>query len=258
MSNGSSNVNARIVGNAGNISDLGEFIAKTVRGSDLYVGKVVAFVHAKGTSSRVPSKNMRTLGNMPLFCHAIENARNASLVDAVVIDSDSDEILKIGEKHGAIPLKRPEELANNMTTGDDLAYWQAANYPLSDIVLQVIPTAPFLTSESVDRAITILKENPDVDSVAGVYEEALYTWTDGRPDYYKPDGTIPNSVDLGKTVYETTGLYANHTKACLLTKRRLNPDNCRPCVLSKIESTDINTMEDFEFAEILWNGMHKK
>lgn len=222
-----------------------------------FSGKVIAFVHAKGTSLRVPSKNMRNLGDKPLFCHAIENAKSSSLVDIVVIDSDDDQILKIGKEYGAICIKRPEALATNLATGDDLAYWQASNFPLSNIVVQVIPTAPFLTGRSIDRAIQMLKDNPDLDSVAGVYEEALYIWVNGAPGYYKLDGTIPNSVDLEKTVYETTGMYANHTKAVLKTKKRLNPYNCQPCILNKIETVDINTMEDFEFADIVWKGVHK-
>lgn len=219
--------------------------------------QVVAFVHAKGTSTRVPSKNLRILGDKPLFCHAIENALNAKMVDSVVIDSDSEEILKIGEKYGAIPLLRPKELANNLATGDDLAYWQASNYPDSNIVLQVIPTAPFLHSGSIDDAINLLLTNPEKDSVAGVYEDAFYTWVNGKPAYFKSDGSIPNSFELAKTIYETTGLYVNYTKAVLQTKRRLNPEKCLSKLLSKIESIDINTPEDFEFAEIIWKGLHK-
>ena len=58
-------------------------------------------------------------------------------------------------------------------------------------------------------------------------------------------------------VYETTGIYVNYTRAVLKTKKRLNPDNCLPCILNKIETVDINIMEDFEFAEIVWKGIHK-
>lgn len=221
-----------------------------------YKDKVIAVVHAKGTSTRIPSKNMRILGDKPLFCHAIMNARRASLVDAVVIDSDSEEILEIGKCYGALPLQRPGELATNLATGDDLAYWQASSYPLSRIILQVIPTAPFLMPESIDRAVRMLMDNPGTDSVAGVYEDALYTWTDGRPDYYMPDGSIPNSFAMKKTVYETTGLYVNYTQAVLSSRKRLNPGNCMPCFLSRIESIDINTPEDFRFAEIVWKGLH--
>lgn len=240
------------------MSRLEDLIKKETENKEGIKGNVVAFVHAKGTSTRVPSKNMRTLGDKPLFCHAIENAKRSKLVDCVVIDSDSDEILAIGQEYGAIPLKRPDELANNMATGDDLAYWQASNAPESSIVLQVIPTAPFLSEHSIDNAIKMLQDNPELDSVAGVCQDALYLWKNDRPAYYYEDGTIPNSNDLEKTVYETTGLYANHTEAVLRTKRRLNPDNCKPCVLSKIETVDINTMEDFEFAEIVWKGLNSK
>ena len=216
--------------------------------------EIVAFVHAKGTSVRVPSKNLRKLGDRPLFCHSIRNALNSKLVTKVIIDSENDEILELGKEYGAIPLKRPQSLATNFSTGDDLAYWQASNYPESDIVLQVIPTAPFISSSSIDKAIRKLLDNPSVDSIAGVYEEAFYIWKNGVPSYYRKDGTIPNSTEMNRIMYETTGLYINYTKAVLKTKRRLNPNNCIPFMLSKIETIDINTMDDFKFAEIVWKG----
>ena len=90
-----------------------------------------------------------------------------------------------------------------------------------------------------------------------MYEDAFYTWVNGKPAYFKSDGSIPNSFELAKTIYETTGLYVNYTKAVLQTKRRLNPEKCLSKLLSKIESIDINTPEDFEFAEIIWKGLHK-
>lgn len=216
--------------------------------------RVVAFVHAKGTSDRVPSKNLRILGDRPLFCHAIDVALRAKKVDRVVIDSDSDEILRLGEAAGATPLRRPAALATNLTSGDELAYWQASNYRDSAIVLQVIPTAPFLLPESVDAAVTML-EGGDCDSVVGVFEDVFYTWKDGRPTYYTPEGRLPNSTELGKTTFETTGLYGNLTACVLHTKRRMNPERAKPLCLSKIEAVDINTLEDFAFAETLWRGL---
>ena len=172
----------------------------------------------------------------------------------MVIDSDSDEILRMGERCGAIPLKRPAELATNAATGDDLAYWQASNYPNSDIILQVVPTSPFLRSSSIDRAIALIYEK-NVDSVAGVFSEVIYEWTDSKPGYFRSDGSIPNSFEKGPVVYETTGLYVSRTEFVLNKRRRLNPDNCLPCYLSRIEAIDINYLEDFEFAEIVWRGM---
>ncbi len=217
------------------------------------MGKVVAFIHAKGTSERVPSKNLKLLGGTPLFLYAVKNALCAKGVDEVVIDSDCDEILNLGEKFGASVLKRPKELANNLTTGDELCFFQAANRPDSDIILQVIPTAPFLKPKSIERGIEILKEN-GVNSVAGVYKDSFYFWKNNKPAYYV-NGKIPNSKDLEPSIYETTGIYINKTQAVLKNKKRLDPDSCLPLFLSKLEAVDINTIEDFEFAEILIKGL---
>lgn len=208
----------------------------------------VAFVHAKGNSERVPGKNMKLLGGKPLFTWALESAFHAREVSEVVIDSDDDEILKIGAGLGATPLKRPKHLANNNTTGDDLAYWQASNRPDSDLIAQVIPTSPFIRGESIDRAC---KNILGVDSVVGVHEDRFYIWEGGKPAYYKEDGTLPNSFELKPTVYETTGLYVTKTSYILKNSRRMNPNCCRALYLSKLESIDINTAEDFEFAELI-------
>lgn len=217
--------------------------------------RVVAFVHAKGTSERVPGKNLAWLGDRPLFTHAIAIARAAALVDEVVIDSDSDAILAIGTAHGATALRRPAALASNATSGDALALWQATSRPEADVVVQVIPTAPFLQPASVDRAVALLAE-PGVHSVAGVTADTLYLWRDGRPDYHTADGRLPNSCELTPTVWETTGLYANRADIVRATGRRLDVANCRGLMLSKLEAVDINTPEDFAFAELLWRGMH--
>ncbi|HEY3495195.1 MAG TPA: hypothetical protein VGK73_10935 [Polyangiaceae bacterium] len=216
--------------------------------------EVVAFVHAKGQSERVPGKNLRRLGDRPLFCHAIANARAAERVTRVIIDSANDEILRIGAEHGAEPRKRPAELASNACTGDDLAYYQARSAEGSEVVLQVIPTAPFLAPASIDGAIELLLERR-LDSVAGVFSDVFYAWHDDRPVYYRADGTIPNSGDMAPLVYETTGLYVNRTEAVLRTRRRLNPERAAGFRLSRLEAVDINTPEDFDFAEVLWRGL---
>ncbi len=217
--------------------------------------RVVAFVHAKGTSERLPGKNLRILGDRPLICHAIRNALAAEEIDAVVIDSDYDEILRVGEEAGAIPLKRPEELASNSTTGDDLAYWQASNVPQAEIIVQAVPTSPFVSCLAMDIAIRMLQNHRLIDTVVGVRSEALYWWVNGEPRYLRPNGSIPNSQDLPHTVYETSGLYVIRRGYAYAFKRRLHPTSCLPFELSRLEAIDINTEEDFAFAEVVWKGL---
>ena len=217
---------------------------------------IVAFIQAKGYSERVPNKNLRKLGDKPLFLHALLNARNSKSINKVVIDSDSEEILSLGCEYGATPLYRPSNLTSNSTTGDDLAYWQASQYPESIIMLQIVPTSPFISSETIDRAISYMVS---YTSIVGVRKEKFYKWKDYQPMYLRDD-KIPNSNELPDTIYETTGLYIIKTKCVLQEKRRIcfRTGELFLYPLSKIESIDINTEEDFEFAEIVWNGLEEK
>lgn len=216
-------------------------------------GPVVAVVHAKGTSTRVPGKNLRRLGDRPLICWAIANASSAREVDEVVIDSESEEILRLGAAAGARPLRRRVELATNATTGDALAYWQATALPHASVIAQVIPTSPFLRPESIDAAVTMLRRR-SLDTVVGVRVESCYSWVDGHPAYRRADGSTPNSVDLPRSVRETTGLYVNRRAAILRTGRRVS-DACAPYPLSAIEAIDINDEDEFALAELVAAGL---
>lgn len=211
---------------------------------------IVAFIHAKGSSERVPSKNRQPLGPMPLFAHAIAIAQRAELVDAVVIDSDDDTILQYGIDMGAIPLKRPAMLATNATAGDGLESWAAGTAPYSEAIAVVIPTSPFMRPESVDGAIRLLREHR-ADSVAAVRTAKLFRWEGGRPAY----GDKRTSQAMPVTCWETTGLYVVRTEYVLRTGQRINYETCMPYEVSLLESVDIDTPEDLEFARVLWNGL---
>lgn len=214
---------------------------------------IVAFVHAKAHSERLPGKNMLPLGGVPLVVHAVRAAMEADLVDEVVIDSDSPAILDAGHRYGAKMLQRPPHLANNRTTGDDLAYWQASHVPGAEAIVQVVPTSPFIQPSTIGRAVNMLRL-AGVDSVVGVRSERLYLWQDGAPAYQQ-NGRLPNSNELRQTTWETTGLYVVRTDYALANERRVNPKKTGLVQLSQVEAIDINTPDEYEFARVVWAGL---
>lgn len=220
--------------------------------------KVVAVVHAKGESKRLPNKNLKKLGGKPLIAHAIKNACD-SIADEVVIDSDSNAILKVGESLGATPLKRPPYLADNTVTGDDLAYWQAQSLPEYDIIVQVVPTSPFIKPETINKCIESVKLKYNTCFTATT--KYLYTWSshveDGEllPDYYDREGKLKNSKELNDTYVELTGVYAFKTKYAFVQRKRIDVCSYDTVGVDLIEEIDINTEKDFEFAEIVWRGL---
>lgn len=220
------------------------------------MGEIVALVHAKGTSERVPRKNLKLLAGIPLFCHAVLAAQRCSSVSRVVVDSSDSEILEIARDYNAEVIRRPDRLSEPQANGHDLALWQAKNFPRSEVCVQVVPTSPFLSPESIARAVSFVV-NDGLDSAVGVREESFYLLDSTlQPSYGQGKGNdLPNSQELAPTVYETTGLYANKTQAILDTGKRTNWSSVGLVFLSRVEAIDINTPEDFEFAELVARGL---
>ncbi|MHA1949601.1 MAG: acylneuraminate cytidylyltransferase family protein [Candidatus Thorarchaeota archaeon] len=218
----------------------------------------VAVIHAKGTSERLPNKNLRWLGGLPLIAHAIRNAKN-SKADLVVVDSEDERILDVGIEFGAIPLLRPLYLARNEITGDDLAYWQAQNYPSSEVIVQVVPTSPFTKPETINACIFAVKMGTN-SSFTGRIEEQ-YTWServkggDFLPDYMDRMGKIKNSNELSPTFIESTGVYAFKPGFALKQHRRIDWLSFHVFLISQEEAVDIDTEKDFKFAEVVWKGL---
>src|SRR5690606_20914342 len=101
-------------------------------------------------------------------------------------------------------LKRNTKLASNKTDGHELFANEAAKVQ-ADLYIQCLCTSPFITAETMTRAIKAFKDSPKADSLVAVQKRKQYTWVKGRPAY--GEGRIPNSVDLPDTIIESMGLY---------------------------------------------------
>lgn len=126
---------------------------------------VLAVIPARGGSKGIPRKNVRLMNGKPLIAYSICNAKNCPAVTDVVVSSDDDEILSIGKKYGAYPLRRSESLAKDAVTLDPVIYdatlqMEKKRGIMYDIVITLQPTSPLLTSETLNGAInSFLKVN---------------------------------------------------------------------------------------------------
>lgn len=217
------------------------------------VKKVIAFVPAKGTSSRVPSKNMKILGNKSLFLHILDTLLSCYTIDEVYLDTESDEVFKLAEGRRHKCMRRDPKLATNKTDGNQLLLNEAAHVE-ADIYVQALPTAPFLSQQTIDEAIFSLLTSKMNDSLFTVTKDKVYLWKkDGTSANYDPLH-IPNSVDLEETITETMGLYVIRKDTLFERKSRIGKS---PILfdIPAIESTDIDTPEDFNFADAIFKGL---
>lgn len=216
--------------------------------------RVAAFLPAKGSSSRVPNKNMMLLDGEPLFLRSLRKLLACPCIDEVWLDTESREIADLASDLKCKRLMRDPALASNKTDGHQLFVNEVRNTD-ADICLQLLCTSPFIRPETIEKAVEVLKTDATYDSVVAVRKEKQYRWLDGHPTYDIQH--IPNSVDLEDIVIESMGLYAVRRDAALGLQRRIG-DWPYLIEIEPIESIDVNWPKDFELANLIAIGLREQ
>ncbi|HEY5610957.1 MAG TPA: acylneuraminate cytidylyltransferase family protein [Thermoanaerobaculia bacterium] len=135
---------------------------------------VLALIPARSGSRGIPDKNIRDFCGKPLLAHTIEQARACPLVDRVIVSTDSKRYAEIARGWGAeTPFLRPAEISRGEST--DLECFQHALGWLAQherripaLCVHLRPTNPNRTAADITRAITVLREHPEWDSLRSV------------------------------------------------------------------------------------------
>lgn len=213
--------------------------------------RTVAFVPAKGESTRIRNKNTVVLDGEYLFKRKLKQLLACPEIDDVYLDTESDAIIELASDLPIKVLKRNAQLASNKTDGHELFANECAKVE-ADIYIQCLCTSPFITAETMTRAIRALKADKKADSLVAVQKRKQYTWAKGRPVY--GEGRIPNSVDLPDTIIESMGLYmVRRGKGKSRPKRRFG-DDVVMFELTDEEAFDVNWPDDLALAERISAG----
>ena len=214
--------------------------------------RVAAFVPAKGNSERIAAKNLQVLDGDHLFRRKLRQLIACPLIDTVYLDTESDVIAALAADLPVTRLHRPEELASNACDGHALFAWECAAAAPADLYVQVLCTAPFVTADTVARAIQRMIDHPEADSLVGVSSARQYCWKDGEPVYGR--GRIPNSVDLDPTLVEAMSLYIVRRREGEPTPSQRFAKTPILFELDPTEQVDINNPADLAMAEALCAG----
>jgi CMP-N-acetylneuraminic acid synthetase len=136
----------------------------------------IVVIPARGGSKRFPRKNIALLAGRPLLSYAIDAARAAPTISEVFVSTEDDEIAAIAKECGAtVPYMRPAKLAGDTVTADEVVadlvrHVQQTENRRFSVVALIQPTSPFVKPEHVDAAVTMLWEDPSLDSVTTMSE----------------------------------------------------------------------------------------
>ena len=140
--------------------------------------RTIAIIPARGGSKGVPKKNIRTLAGKPLVAWTIEAALNASVVDRVLVSTDSEEIAEVVREYGAEAIMRPKELAEDRSPSEDAlihALQIAGNIDQLEEVIFLQATSPLRTHNHIDEAVMLFRD-AKADSLLSVYPSHVFLW----------------------------------------------------------------------------------
>lgn len=137
--------------------------------------KIVGEIPARLGSQRVKSKNLRLLNGKPMIAYAIEAAKEATLLDEVYVNTESDVLGEVARDFGASFYKRSEELASDTALQEEFNYDFIKNTG-ADVLVMINPVSPLITSGDVDAAIRYFLDGgyDTVITIESLRQQAFY------------------------------------------------------------------------------------
>jgi CMP-N-acetylneuraminic acid synthetase len=221
--------------------------------------KILALVPARAGSKRIPKKNLRSLGNKPLFQWSIDSATGIDQICAILVSTDDPDIARLAVNLGAIvPWLRPEDLATDTASSVDVAIhsldWYESTFGEVDGLLLLQPTSPFRKRETILEALRIFEQNNYTSLVSvtetDVHPEWIYRINDQKLiPIIESVGPHLRSQEL-KAAYALNGLiYLIKPNTLRKSRSFITQESFPLIVMAGSEVIDIDTEVDFKRAE---------
>lgn len=223
----------------------------------------VAVIPARGGSKRIPQKNIKDFCGMPIIAYSIEAAKRSGLFDRVVVSTDCEKIAEVAIKFGAdVPFFRPSELADDHTILLEAVAHCVKRLELRDEsqsqICCLFATAPMIESSSLVAGYELLRELGrglvmSVAEFAYPIQRALSLDELGRVQMIQPQYALTRSQDLNPCYHDAAQFIWGSASAFLNYKH----ENTHGIRVDRATVQDIDTMEDWAFAETLYQARHK-
>lgn len=220
----------------------------------------LAIITARSGSKGLPDKNIRPLCGKPLMGYTIEAAAGSGQFDSVMVSTDSEEYADIARSLGAeVPFLRSDE-----TSSDSASSWDVVDEVLKgyeklgrffDTVCLLQPTSPLRNADDIVNAYRLFEEKNAFAVVSMCELEHPLAWCgkigdDGSLAGFKPIENATRRQEFTPDYRPNGAIFIVGTKA-FYEDRFLYREGSYAYIMPKDRSIDIDSLEDFEYAEYL-------
>ena len=187
--------------------------------------KVLAFIPVRGGSKSIPLKNIKPFCGKPLVCWNIEALENCSLVDEVIVATDSDDIWRIVESKHYSKTKLYRRSAENAcdtasTESVMLEYINNAKLPNNYVFMLVQATSPLTQTEQFTEALKMY-EKGEYDSILTCVRNYRFFWNEDGSSMNYDYLNRPRRQNFNGMLMENGAFYINSVSQILKNGNRL-------------------------------------
>jgi pseudaminic acid cytidylyltransferase len=226
----------------------------------------VAIIPARGGSKRIPRKNIRPFAGKPIIAYSISAAQDSRLFDRVIVSTDDEDIATVAREFGAeTPFTRPAALSDDFTGTNVVArhaiQWLLEQGCAIDYACCIYATAPFLRTRYLrlgfDKLLASEKSFAfSVTSFSFSIWRAVRILPDGTVNAIYPENFSKRSQDLEEAYHDAGQFYWGTARAFLDEVVTFSPAAV-PVVLPRYLVHDIDTLEDWERAELMFGALQQ-
>lgn len=229
--------------------------------------KSIAIIPARSGSKGLKDKNIKKIADKPLLAYSIEAAIQSACFQEVMVSTDSEMYAEIAEQYGAkVPFLRSEENASDhadswMVVQEVLEQYNKSGYQF-DTVCLLQPTSPLRTSEDIINAYCDLLQRK-ADAITSVCEvDHSPNWSMILPEnhslkQFRNDAKSSLQRQKLDKYYRLNGAIYIRKIQYACEKVDVRNDREFAYIMDRQRSIDIDTIDDFEYAEYLMKKLKK-
>jgi CMP-N,N'-diacetyllegionaminic acid synthase len=224
----------------------------------------VATVCARGGSTGLPGKNLRSLLGKPLIVWTIEQAQAVRSIDRVYVSTDDPRIAEVAQSAGAIvPGLRPAELATatapKLPVIDHLLARIESGGTVVDRLVDLDPTSPLRETADIEACLALLDDSTDVvitgyPAEKNPYFNMVERQSDGNVRLVK---ALPGGVVARQSA---PPVFAMNASVYVWHRRTFGPalwaGRVRLHEMPRERSIDVDSLLDFRLVELLMQERH--
>ena len=221
----------------------------------------ILIIPARGGSKRIPRKNIKKFKGKPIIERTINAVKNLNFFQKIIVSTDDEEIAEIASSSGAeIPFLRPKDLSDDFANTRDVILHAIKWYEFKSIKLDKVcclyPTAVLVDPNDLLKAITLLgtKDTQKYVFSAISYpypiQRAFYLDKKGFSKMVSKENYVKRSQELNDAYHDAGQFYLASSNTWLNNNNIL--DGARPLIIPRWRGIDIDTEEDWEMAEFLY------